>query len=249
MVRSFHAFSHFMGMASFILGLVAIVAYKDLSNEGVAVVFPYFTMYSPHSWMGVLTLALWTAQLLFSVWLFGLVRWTAGSEHSKAQFVSLHHFMGICSFAMGLATCASGFQDMQSSDLASTESSDTTSSNTTSDTTMTMMKMNTTMHSSSNDDAMSTSAMAVAPYAADSTFAQLASACAVLLFALGMSTFAALRFLPRQFPAEGQHYVKFSAETSFSTPQAPSDREEIRDTGLALSITTRGVDEKNDHLA
>ena len=185
-------------MSCFILGLVAIVAYKAMSIDGGEVTFPYFTMFSAHSWMGVVTLALWTFQLFFSIWLFAVAKWPTGTEETKQWLVSVHHFVGQSSFVMGLATCATGLQDMQSSDLASTVplvvsvASDAGSSDM-----MTMMTMPMTMSNATMMGMGMNTTIMVPPYDAMSTYAQMSSACSVLLLALGVSTFAALKFLPR----------------------------------------------------
>ena len=78
----------------------------------------YDVMFTGHSWMGVTTVAVWALQFIFAVWLRLLTKWPAGSEDRKAVFASVHQFMGYSVYAMGLATCATGFQDMQSYDAA-----------------------------------------------------------------------------------------------------------------------------------
>jgi hypothetical protein len=94
------------------LALSAIVYYKKLSPQPIA--YPFFTLYSSHSWMGVVTLVLWGSQLGLGIFK-RLV--TLGSP--RRQFVcSLHSFLGKVTYVAGLATCASGLEDMQSSDLS-----------------------------------------------------------------------------------------------------------------------------------
>eukprot|EP01035_Chromulina_nebulosa_P022251 gene22251-28822_t len=68
--------------------------------------FPFYTMYSPHSWLGVLTVALFGIQVIFSV--------------------SINYVKAVKSLDGRLATCITGFQDMQSSDLASSTPATTT---------------------------------------------------------------------------------------------------------------------------
>ena len=46
----------------------------------------------------------------------------------KEIYVNIHHFIGRSVYIFGLVTCALGFQDMQSSDLASSTSSDSSDS-------------------------------------------------------------------------------------------------------------------------
>mmetsp|Transcript_15721 Transcript_15721/g.21595 ORF Transcript_15721/g.21595 Transcript_15721/m.21595 type:complete len:487 (+) Transcript_15721:50-1510(+) len=175
-LKSFHSLCHILSLTSLILGLVAIVSYKQLNPAE----FPFFTMYSPHSWLGVCTVALWGCQLLFSLWLFVLTTWPVGST-TKQGLLALHHFLGHVCFAMGLATCATGLQGMQSSDLAESSSSSSSSMTSTDFSNSTMTDMGGDMG-----------------YGPHSTKAQLASAASILLLAIGISTFAALKFLPRQ---------------------------------------------------
>lgn len=127
--------------------------------------------------MGILTVALLGVQILFSIALFYVMKWPAGSEKSKEDWKGVHQFMGHCLFALALATCATGFQDMQSSDLAASYAGG-------------MMGPNATMTMYQGDD--------VAPdgYSYKSVNSQLAAAASVMLIALGVSTFAAVRFLP-----------------------------------------------------
>lgn len=139
-------------------------------------------MYSAHSWMGVLTVALFGIQCLFSIVLFAVMKWPEGSEKKKEDWKGVHQFMGHCLFALALATCATGFQGMQSSDLAASYAS-----------TMPMddaMIANATMAAYQGDD--------VAPdgYSFKSVKSQLASAASIMLIVLGISTFAVIRFLP-----------------------------------------------------
>ena len=136
-------------------------------------------MYSAHSWMGVLTVALLGLQILFSIVLFYVMKWPAGSEKSQGDWKGVHHFMGHCLFALALATCATGFQDMQSSDLAASYASMGD-----------MGSANATMAMYQGGE------VAEGGYSYNSVNSQLAAAAAVMLIALGVSTFAVIRFLP-----------------------------------------------------
>lgn len=177
MQKVFHSSMHILGLTSWILGLIAIIDYKLWSDSPTA--FPFFTMYTVHSWLGVCTLGLWGLQLLFGLFTFTLAK-TFSSDASKVLLKQIHQFSGHCVYALGLATCATGFQDMQSSDLAGTYMASDASSNMT--TTMDMSMMPT-------DDL-------TLGYKYNSTWAQQAAAAAVLLFSLGVSTFAAVKFSP-----------------------------------------------------
>jgi hypothetical protein len=100
----------------------------------------------------------------------------------KQRLVDVHHFLGHCMYGLGLATCATGFQDMQSSDLAAADAAVYT-------------VLNGTLESeypNGHDDANGDTG-----YLPNSTLAQLSSAGAVLLVTLGIVTYAALRFLPK----------------------------------------------------
>lgn len=176
-----------MSLVCIILGLVAIVDYK---NANGITVFPFFVAYSPHSWLGIITMALFGVQVIYSVVIYYIMKWPAGTEKRKQVFVDAHHFIGHCMFAVGLATCATGLQDMQSSDLASsTVTTDDMSS-------MSGMTIMTGM-------TMGNATQAMAGYGPFSTDAQLASAGSVMLFVMGACTFAALKFLPN-----AQSYLK-----------------------------------------
>ena len=73
--------------------------------------FPFYTLFSPHAWLGVAVLAAWLLQLLG-----GAVTSHLGqvlSPEAKRTVKRLHQFWGKCIFATGLATCALGLQDMQ----------------------------------------------------------------------------------------------------------------------------------------
>lgn len=100
--RACHVLCHVAGLLCAILGLVAIVKYKKLSPTPI--VFPFFTCFSPHSWVAIVFLSLWGIQIICKLGGLPLV---------------YHRFLGNCIFAIGLAVCAMGLQDMQSSDLAS----------------------------------------------------------------------------------------------------------------------------------
>lgn len=151
-----HLVFHFGTLVCAILGLVFIVKYK-WSSPGV---FPFFTMYSAHSWAGVATLGLWTVQVVSSV----TFRLAPVPKSLKDGFSDWHQYLGCCVFVSGLATCALGLQDMQSSDLAGSA----------------ML--------------MDGSCMSMPGYAPHSMLAMLASAAALMLIVVGMSTFAAMKF-------------------------------------------------------
>ena len=137
-------------------------------------------MYSVHSWLGVITVAMFGIQIIYAFTIFYLIKWPVGSEGKKSKYVNIHHFIGHIVFALGLATCMTGLQDMQSSDLASSGmamSADTNSSYVASGVV------------TSGDD------MGDSGYLPSSTLSMLSASGAILLFALGMSTFAAVRFM------------------------------------------------------
>jgi hypothetical protein len=107
-----HASLNVLSLICVPLGLSAIVYYKKLSPQPIA--YPFFTLYSSHSWMGVTTLVIWGSQFGLGIYKRFV---TLGSK--RRQFVSsLHSFLGKVTYVAGLATCASGLEDMQSSDLS-----------------------------------------------------------------------------------------------------------------------------------
>ncbi|KAJ3196365.1 hypothetical protein HK101_009178 [Irineochytrium annulatum] len=110
--RMIHVGLHILSLAAAIGGLVAIIAYKNLSDQPPA--FPFFHLYSPHSWAGIAFLALYILQFI-------------GGAASQAITLSarthritrrLHALLGDACYILGVAVCAMGFQDMQGSDLA-----------------------------------------------------------------------------------------------------------------------------------
>lgn len=84
--------------------------------------YNFQVMWSCHSWMGAVTVALWVLQFICSVWMHAIAKWPEGTEDRKAFLNEIHKFVGYCVYAMGLASCASGFQDMQGSDYAALQS-------------------------------------------------------------------------------------------------------------------------------
>ena len=78
--------------------------------------FSYDVVYTGHSWMGVLTIAVWVLQLFAGFWIYVFSKWPDGTENLKKNYIEIHHFFGYCVYALGLSTCATGFQDMQSTD-------------------------------------------------------------------------------------------------------------------------------------
>jgi len=111
--RSFHVCCHAASLCCAVLGIVAIVYYKIMSPQPVT--FPFYTLYTPHSWLGVMTLLLWFIHVIGGSVLFGL-KWV--SEDRMPIALSAHHFFGKFIYVLSLATCAMGLQNMQSSDLA-----------------------------------------------------------------------------------------------------------------------------------
>jgi hypothetical protein len=107
-----HASLNVLSLICVPLGLSAIVYYKKLSPHPIE--YPFFTLYSSHSWMGVTTLVIWGSQFGLGIYKHFV---TLGSK--RRQFVSsLHSFLGKVTYVAGLATCATGLEDMQSSDLS-----------------------------------------------------------------------------------------------------------------------------------
>ena len=81
-------------MVCAILGLVSIIYYKRLSDNPK--LFPFYTLFSPHSWMGILTLLLWLFQLSFGIYFFLIFKVsTTENELKKQKMKSIHDFIGI----------------------------------------------------------------------------------------------------------------------------------------------------------
>jgi len=115
-MKFFHVTCHILGIICAIGGLIAIVYYKSLS--GPLIVFPFYTMYSPHSWLGVALLSLWIIQMIAGIFWQNDLFQSKLSPNQKRTFSKYHKFLGKFIYGVGLATCAMGLQDMQSSDLA-----------------------------------------------------------------------------------------------------------------------------------
>ena len=105
-----HLGLHLLSLVFAILGLVAIGYYKQLN---AAATFPFWSMFSPHSWLGVAVLTLWTLQFIAR-----LLHYAIRSPALRLVSNRLHLFFGKVIFVSALATCALGFQDMQGSDLS-----------------------------------------------------------------------------------------------------------------------------------
>ncbi len=95
---------------------MGIIYYKKLSPSPV--IFPFYTMYSPHSWVGFVLLCLWTFQMIVAV----CSEYIPSVFPDQRFFFKYHRFVGMFIFSVGLATCAMGFQNMQGSDLAGSTS-------------------------------------------------------------------------------------------------------------------------------
>jgi len=160
-LKYYHVICQLLGIALSIGGLVAIVYYKSLSDSPI--VFPFYTMYSPHSWIGVAFLSLWVIQFGNGLYFHAFAANDLNAQHKRTA-TKWHRYLGKCIYVLGLATCAMGFQDMQSSDLASSSPP---------------MNMD-----------MDVQIMNMTGYYPDSNLAQYASACSLLLALMGMATFA-----------------------------------------------------------
>ncbi|KAI8605925.1 eukaryotic cytochrome b561-domain-containing protein [Dissophora ornata] len=161
-IKYYHVVCHLLGLICAVGGLVAIVYYKKLSSQPV--VFPYYNVYSPHSWAGIAFLSLWSLQVLAGLNVYIVGKQSADRKRSFSKF---HRFLGKSVYVVGLATCAMGFQDMQSSDLASSTPMNSTTM------TMSMADME--------------------GYFPDSSWAQYSSAGGLLLILSGMATFLAMK--------------------------------------------------------
>jgi len=156
----FHLTLHLCGMGLAIGGLIAITAYKRLSPTPVN--FPFFSMYSPHSWVAICFLTLWLLQLIAGFATYLIIQ----SPHTRAAASKYHRFLGLVTYTTGIVTCALGFQDMQSSDLGAM-----------------YLAMN---MSGSGGGNMEMGGMN--GYLYDSALSDYSSACALLLVFLGIAT-------------------------------------------------------------
>jgi len=169
-----HVGLHSLGIIIAMLGIVSIVYYKNLSPQPV--VFPFYAVYSPHSWLGIAMLVMWGIQFLLS--------FACQYVETSIQSIVLkaHKFFGKIIYVTGLATCALGLQNMQSSDLASSTPVipgivDTLSMG---GQQVVVLPGNITVN--------------VTGYYPDSPEAQYSCACTILLLFLGIASFAVLEF-------------------------------------------------------
>jgi len=172
----YHLACHILGLVSLVLGIVAIVYYKKLSPQPP--VFPFFSVYSPHSWLGIAMLGLWGIQILA-----GIYTHLFAKPEEKLILVKVHQFLGKVIYVTGLATCALGLQDMQSSDLASSSSP------------MNMAGSDDMSMGNNMDMLMGNGTwMNMTGYFPHSMYAQYSSGCTILLFFLGVTVFSILSF-------------------------------------------------------
>jgi cytochrome b561 len=150
-LKFFHTICHSLSAVCIILGLLSIASYKNAISDPK---YPTFdSMYSAHSWLGVVLIGIWVLQGCCGIIKFCMKR-TKQDVSQEKKIVAVHHFFGYCIYALGLTTCALGFQSMQTSDIADFE------------------------------------------YSSGSVDSQLSSASCVLLFSLGVATFAVLAAFP-----------------------------------------------------
>jgi len=163
-----HVFFHSFGIICAMLGIVSIVYYKSMSPQPI--VFPFYSVYSPHSWLGIAVLCLWGVQFAIGTYIYGFGE---PNPEQKAILGHIHGYLGKAIYVSGLATCALGLQDMQSSDLASSTPP---------------------MSGDMGDDtmAMGVSSGNMSGYFPNSPEAQYSSACTLLLLFTGMATFGTL---------------------------------------------------------
>jgi len=171
--RYFHIGFHVLGIVCAMLGIVAIVYYKNLSPLPLA--FPFYSVYSPHSWLGISLLILWGLQFTAGIYIH-----TIGNPSTDAQIMKMHRYLGKVIYVTGLATCALGLQDMQSSDLASS--------------TPPMPGIYDTLSMGDGQTVIVSGNLTinVTGYFPNSPEAQYSSSCTILLLYLGMATFGNL---------------------------------------------------------
>jgi len=172
----FHIICHFLGLICWVLGIVAIVYYKELSPQPTT--FPFFSVFSPHSWLGIALLGLWGIQVFLGIY---SRLWAKPDE--KLLLVKIHQFLGKVIYVLGLATCAMGLQDMQSSDLAGSSSP-------------MLMVGSDDMNMGDNMGMIMAngSMMNMTGYFPHSMYAQYSCGCTILLLFIGIAVFGILTF-------------------------------------------------------
>jgi len=166
----FHLVCNFCALTFSVLGVVAIAYYKKLSPTPTS--FPFYTAYSPHSWVGIVFLILFAFQSVLKL---------IGEKHPPMLLAKAHHrFLGHAIYVTGLACCAMGFEDMQCSDLASSSPPSMAG--------MSMGGMSMNM-SGMDMSGMDMSNATMSGYYPDSELARIASAASVMLVLQGLATF------------------------------------------------------------
>lgn len=84
------------------IGLAAIVATKVAQG--------YNSLYSVHSWCGVVVLAMFTLQYSFGLFAFFIFKRNLGKSETYRWW---HSFFGFLTFFAGVETCVNGWADMQ----------------------------------------------------------------------------------------------------------------------------------------
>jgi hypothetical protein len=232
-LRFYHSMCHLLSIGCITFGLISIANYKTWSTDDMmpTTIFPFYTMYSPHSWLGILTVTVFGIQLLFALVLFYLVQWSAAT---KKVLVDVHHFTGHMMYALGLATCITGFQDMQSSDLAAADMLMATMVNGT----MVMMYPN------GHDDAAAYAGGA-SGYLPDSMLSNLSAACGILLFLLGVSTFAALKYLPKTTPPIDSLLVNADIVEPMMTQKSAGYKEDGEEASFGMNNAAYAANDEN----
>lgn len=164
-----HISCHFMSLVCAVSGMVAIVYYKQLAPQKNGVgnqYFPYFTLYSGHSWLGIMFMGLYALQALLRL---------------VTKNRDVHDFLGSVLYALGLAVCALGLQGMQSSDLGTVHDHEEKMVNTTENDPM-----------GQNVGIVLNHSIAASP---TSSYSQYSAAMVILLAFNGLAVFTVKRFL------------------------------------------------------
>jgi len=101
-VKVMHGVIQAVSLIFSFVGLKAVLDSHNLNPK------PIPNFYSLHSWLGLLTIALFVSQLLAGFAIFG---WPGGSESDKRFYMDSHRFFGIGIFILACATALTGITE------------------------------------------------------------------------------------------------------------------------------------------
>jgi len=107
-----HSFFHILAMPCVALGFLAVWDYKTLRKDKEGNPDPITHFYSIHSWLGVLTMGLFSIQFLVGIFSFLLLLCCESSTaRYRAALVPIHSTVGTTTFLLAVATAVAGLTE------------------------------------------------------------------------------------------------------------------------------------------